>query len=212
MFDHKRAVFWKLPWLALALLLAISACDTLPDAATQVIPTETPGPSTETPAAIRILDLEPSPTSPPVVTPTPTESTGPIEPPDSIQPANDSTGAGECLALSSPENGAQLPAVGWGRFTWEAHPDALGYLLQIVAPSGWVLSIESRETSNTRAMEAFSSGGEYTWTVAALGPGGEEICRSGPHGFTKPARDDEVASSDINDNHERNQKSCKCQH
>lgn len=214
MLDHKRFVLWKLPWLALALLLSISACDMLPGSATQVIPTDTPEPPTETPEVIRILDFEPTPTSSPVATFTPEESTGPIESPTSIQPVSDSTDTGGCLALSSPVNGAELPAVGWWTFTWEAHPDALGYLLQVVAPNGWVLSIETGETSVTRALEAFSSGGVYVWTVTAMGSDGEEICQAGPHGFFKPAPGDDGAASSKNKEKDRRDDDphCQCVH
>jgi len=189
----------KLLSLALACLLVFSACGNPPLVTTQAPPLS-PDPPTQTPAALQVMSFEPSATSQPVQGSTtaqdqqPTLTSAPAEdlpPTETATPAATqgvATDEQTCSRLQNPQPGAQLPATGWWIFEWDAWPQAATYVLEIIAPSGWALSIETDKTSVPRALEALSTGGEYTWSVAALSATSQELCRSNSQSFSKPAR------------------------
>ena len=194
----KDKVFKRTMFLSLVCLMVFSACVT-PKIATQPPPSSTPVP-TQTPPVLQIMKFEASATPQSTEVPTPEQNP---EPTQASEPAEDPSptetitqavtesalaGAQTCSRLQNPLPGAQLPAVGWGNFEWDAWPQAATYVLEIIAPSGWRLAIETDRTSLPRAMEAFDSGGEYTWTVYALSASGQELCRSEVQTFSKPKR------------------------
>jgi hypothetical protein len=194
----KDKIFGRTTILCLVCLMVFSACVT-PKIATQPPHSSTPVPA-PTASVLQIMKFEASatPQSSEVPTPAPdlgsTQSSEPAEessPTETVtQDVTESVVADTqtCSRLQNPQPGAQLPAIGWGNFEWDAWPQAATYVLEIIAPSGWRLAIETDRTSLPRAMEAFDSGGEYTWTVYALSASGQELCRSEAQTFSKPER------------------------
>jgi hypothetical protein len=194
----KDKIFKRTMFLSLVCLMVFSAC-VAPKIATQPPPSSTPVP-TQTPPVVQIMKFEASATSQSTEVPTPEQNLEPTQAPEPTEGSSPTVTVTQavaesvladtqtCSRLQSPEPGALLPAVGWGKFEWEAWPQAATYVLEITAPSGWKLTVETDQTSVPRAMEAFDSGGEYTWTVYALSASGQELCRSEAQTFIKPER------------------------
>jgi hypothetical protein len=91
-----------------------------------------------------------------------------------------------CVTLLTPENGADLPATGKVIFSWAPMAEAGSYILNIILPSGEVLTFETNGTFRDRYMEAFAAGGKYGWQVTAQDTDGNEICISEAFAFDKP--------------------------
>ena len=174
-------------FLILVSMLVLTACNTKPQATNAPPASATAAPPTETPTATRTLpEATAQPT--PSASYTPTEEVGPTETMAPEQVASATATEPSCVALHDPENGADLPITGLSTFAWDAWPGATNYLLDITVPNGWVLSVETQETQVARSMEAFSSGGEYSWMVSALDSDGQVLCQTSPRQFSKLAR------------------------
>jgi hypothetical protein len=186
--------------LALACITVFSACGGPPQVATQAPPSPTASP-TQTPVVLQIMSFEPSATSQPTEVSTPTQEQQPAQTstpaedlastqtaPPTVTEESVAVDVQACSTLQNPKPGAQLPAAGWWKFDWDAWPHAAAYQLQITAPNGWVLKVETDETNALRALEALGAGGEYTWTVVALSATGQELCHTQPQSFTKPEK------------------------
>jgi hypothetical protein len=89
--------------------------------------------------------------------------------------------------LLTPEDDAELPAVGKVTFKWTALEGADSYLLTFTLPSGETVDFEIDGTTRDRYMEAFAGSGEYQWNVTALAADGNQICSSDFFAFTTPA-------------------------
>ncbi len=90
-----------------------------------------------------------------------------------------------CLALLTPPNGAEIPAIGKVTFSWTPVNEATFYALNIMLPSGELVSFETKQTFRDQYMEAFSAGGNYQWKVIAEDRKRNEICSSEPAAFSK---------------------------
>ncbi|MBN1147291.1 MAG: hypothetical protein JXA78_08545 [Anaerolineales bacterium] len=175
--------------LFLAFTLLLSACNAGPQAPAAPPASETTAPPTDTPMAVHVLNLEASATAQPTASNTPTQDVQPSETVAPTQAASTATATAteqNCVILRDPEDGAELPDSGWWTFAWDAWSGAASYLLEITAPSGWVLSIETGEPRAMRALESLASGGEYSWMVIALDANGQALCQAGPYRFSKP--------------------------
>ena len=90
-----------------------------------------------------------------------------------------------CVTLLTPVNGVEIPPVGKVTFSWTAMDETGKYVLNIILPSGDIVSFETNQTFHNQYMEAFSMGGEYQWQVVAQGIDGSEICVSEVAKFDK---------------------------
>jgi len=120
-------------------------------------------------------------TQAPVVTqePTATAMDMPTEAPTKIPPS--------CLTLLTPLDGAEIPAIGKITFSWSPLNEATFYALNIMLPSGEIVSFETEQTFRDQYMEVFSAGGAYQWRVIAQDRKRKEICSSELATFNKPA-------------------------
>ena len=92
-----------------------------------------------------------------------------------------------CVTLLSPVNGVEIPPVGKVTFSWTPMDEAGKYVLNIILPSGDVVSFETDQTFRDRYMEAFVAGGKYQWQVTAQDKDGSQICVSEIATFDKSA-------------------------
>jgi len=129
--------------------------------------------ATETPTAEAIMVQEPAVVEESIATETPTET-------PTVTPI-------ACVTLLTPINGAEIPPVGKVTFSWTPMDEAGNYVLNIILPSGEIVSFETDQTFRDRYMEAFVAGGEYQWFVIAQDKDGSEICVSKGATFDKPA-------------------------
>jgi hypothetical protein len=214
----------KLLGLSLVLLMVFSACTSSPQLATQPPSSSSTSP-TPTSSVMQIMKFEASATPQSDEASTPVQDLGPeqtsapnddLSPTDTASPVTTESvvaDAQTCSRLQNPGPGAQLPAVGWGKFEWDAWPQAATYVLEIIAPNGWRLTIETDNTSVSRAMEAFDSGGEYTWAVYAMSATGEELCRSNTQIFSKPERSaSSTPSENLSNENKGDEPPCGCGH
>ena len=153
----KYKIFGRMMFLSLVCLMVFSACGT-PQRATQP-PSSSPPVSTQTDPVLQIMKFEASATTQSAEMAAPTQEDEPTRPSETTDassltetvtppvPESVSADAQTCSRLQNPQPGAQLPAVGWGKFEWEAWPQAATYVLEIIAPSGWKLTIETDKTS-----------------------------------------------------------------
>ncbi|MCC6299079.1 MAG: hypothetical protein IT314_07255 [Anaerolineales bacterium] len=109
-----------------------------------------------------------------------------------------------CVTLLTPVNGVEIPPVGKVTFSWTALNEAGKYVLNIILPSGDIVSFETDQTSHDQYMEPFSMGGEYQWQVITKGKDGGEICLSEVYYFNKsaynPPKDKDNGGNDGSDN------------
>jgi len=92
-----------------------------------------------------------------------------------------------CFKVIYPLDKDSLPFDGPINFQWESQPGALEYLVTFYFPDGTNAPFITSETELIRYMDTMPSGGEYLWDVAALGEGGNEICRASGGAFIKPS-------------------------
>ncbi len=85
----------------------------------------------------------------------------------------------------TPINGVEIPPAGKVTFSWTALDEAEKYVLNIIFPSGEIVSIETDKTFRDRYMESFIAGGEYQWQVVVQGANESEICVSDAATFNK---------------------------
>jgi hypothetical protein len=90
-----------------------------------------------------------------------------------------------CVTLLTPINGVEIPPAGKATFSWTALDEAEKYVLNIIFPSGEIVSIETDQTFRDRYMESFIAGGEYQWQVVVQGANESEICVSDVAAFNK---------------------------
>lgn len=114
-----------------------------------------------------------------VATLEPTATESPTQMPSTTPPS--------CVTLLNPPNGAEIPAIGKVTFSWNPMHEAVFYVLNIVLPSGVIVSFETKLTFRGQYMEAFSAGGQYQWKVIAQDRKRNEICSSELATFSKAA-------------------------
>ena len=131
------------------------------------------GPPTEPPAPTLEFTLTPA------EAPSPTLET--VVPPGPASSA--------CFEILQPPSGSSFPKSAQVTFEWESQPGAQSYVMTFLDSSGGRAKIETTETSDTRYIEIFPNGGEYTWFVTAVGADGNEICSTTAFTFTKPQGD-----------------------
>ena len=129
---------------------------------------------------------EPTPTASPTATSTPTPTATPTNTP--TPPV--------CVELLTPEDGIEVPAVGKVTFSWTPLDGASRYLLNIILPSGNIVTFETDGTTRDRYMEAFTRNGGYQWNMTALAADGSQICSSDFFTFTKPAMPENAPQGD----------------
>ncbi len=154
----------KIAILVFVSLLLFSCAPATPTQEDEVAKIATEEINTEAPAT-----QEPITTEEPTVTEEPTET--PIA----------------CVTLLTPVNGVEIPPIGKVTFSWSPLDEAGKYVLNIIPPSGEIVSFETDQTFRDRYMEAFVAGGEYQWHVIAQGTDGSEICVSESATFDKSA-------------------------
>lgn len=95
----------------------------------------------------------------------------------------------DCMALLTPRNDAEIPAIGKVTFSWNPVNAASFYVLDLILPSGTTVSFETKQTFRNQYMEAFSAGGTYQWKVTAFTQDRKRnaICSSELATFNKPA-------------------------
>lgn len=152
----------KLVFLLLTILLASCGPATEPPATSAL---------TEPPVTEEAITQESIATE--VATEVPTEA--PTEPPLA------------CVTLLTPLDGVEIPNIGKATFSWAEMADAGKYILNIILPSGDVVSFETDATTFEKYMEGFTQGGEYGWNVIAQTIDGNEICVSDVAHFDKAA-------------------------
>ncbi|MBN2387461.1 MAG: FecR domain-containing protein [Anaerolineales bacterium] len=103
-----------------------------------------------------------------------------------LTPEPTSTPLGSCFELTTPANGAELPASGPVTFTWSEQPGAYKYILTIVKPDGAQIALISWTNSYQKDMARLPEGGTYLWQVTAYDNSLRPICTAGPFTFTKP--------------------------
>jgi len=106
---------------------------------------------------------------------------------ETVVPAAPSSSA--CFQILQPQSGSSLPQLGQVTFAWEAQPGAQSYTVTFVDSFGREATIQTTNTSDTRYIEIFPNGGEYNWSVTAIGADGTEICSTTSASFTKPQGD-----------------------
>jgi len=177
----------------LCILLGLNACN-MPSAASPLRTSVDAPTATNTPVLSPPSTAAPSPAL--LATPSPNLSAQP-----NLIPTFTSTPfTGECLALLAPAEGVIYPADKSIPFTWESMPGATKYLLEITAPDGFLLSIESVTPDYKVSPGMFPGAKQYSWTVVAVDSGEQQICRSQPGHFSisirkvspteKPDKDD----------------------
>ncbi len=94
-----------------------------------------------------------------------------------------------CVALLTPLNSTEIPAIGKVTFSWSPMDGVTFYVLTIILPSGNTVSFDTKQTFRDQYMEAFSMGGSYHWKVTAIAQDRKrnEICSSELATFSKPA-------------------------
>ena len=118
-------------------------------------------------------------TQAPVATekPTATATETPTQVPSKTPPS--------CLELLTPTDGTELPAMGKVTFSWSPVNEAIFYALNIMPPSGQMISFETKQPIREQYMEAFPAGGNYQWKVVAEDRKRNEICSSELATFSK---------------------------
>jgi hypothetical protein len=97
--------------------------------------------------------------------------------------------SGPCGAIR-PARGASLPHQGQVVFEWESQPGAQKYVVTFTNSNGDVLWTEQTDNNSMeKYIENLPDGGEYGWSVTALGESGNELCHSAPVEFSKPDSD-----------------------
>jgi hypothetical protein len=150
-------------------LIILTSCT--PTATPTPAPIDTPAQVTEPPVAAEPATQEPVVPEAPIVTDTPIPTSLPLA----------------CVTLLTPKNGADLPSTGKVTFSWTPMDEANFYLLNIILPSGEIVTFKTDQTFRDRYMEAFTAGGEYQWQVTAQGADGNKICISETFAFDKSA-------------------------
>ena len=125
------------------------------------------------------------PTDTPIPTVTPTLTASPTL--ETVVPDGPSSSA--CFKIIQPESGASLPKLGQITFEWEAQPGAQYYVMTFMDEFYRRVTIKTTNTSDTRYIEIFPNGGEYSWFVTAFDANGNEICSTGSASFSKPQGD-----------------------
>lgn len=137
-------------------------------------------------AIIRFLSLTvtPAPTEAPVAIPAPTNTPSPTAT-ATFSPTLTLTEI-PCFSLLTPENGANLAAIGKVTFSWEAMPQAASYRLEFITPSGVVIPFETESPSINRYIESMPEAGTYKWQVTAYDVNEAILCIASLLNFTKP--------------------------
>jgi hypothetical protein len=118
------------------------------------------------------------PTTAQPATETPTATATPTIVPSQTPPS--------CLALLTPSDGEEFPAMGRVTFSWSPVNDTTFYALTIMSPSGETVSFETKQPIRALYLEALPAGGTYQWKVIAEDRKRNEICSSELATFSKP--------------------------
>ena len=161
-------------WAAL-----LSACARALGVETQNLPTATTSIS-NTVTSVPNFTPQPGDTLVPIPTdtPLPTRTPTPTQTPTATE--------APCFKLISPENGAELAAIGRVPFAWQEQAGATGYRLEITFPNGTNEDFETEDTRFEMYLASLPAGGRYNWKVTALDKAGEASYVAGPLAFDKP--------------------------
>lgn len=160
-----------------SIVILLTAC--APNMPTQEIPVTDGAPTKLSLTEISLTEMPVTPD--PVIKNVPTLTKTPTQVPSQ-------TPLG-CMSLLTPLDGVEIPATGKLTFSWEPMIGVSSYVLNIILPSGTMISFETKETFRDQYMEAFSPGGSYQWSVTAIGQDRKrtEICSSALSTFSKQA-------------------------
>ena len=122
--------------------------------------------------------------SPPSLTPSLTNTNAP-SPTTTLSPTNTFTPQ-PSISLLSPENGADLPASGFVRFSWSTYPGTKEYILTIIQPNNKIATFSTIFPLYDRYIESFFLGGRYTWKIFAKDEKGNIIFTSNEYYFDRP--------------------------
>jgi hypothetical protein len=90
-----------------------------------------------------------------------------------------------CLTLTTPANGAVLPAQGNVLFSWSAMRNAAKYEIVFTAPDKTWSKYTLTRTTYDFPIGTLISSGTYTWTVSAYNAAGKLICTAVEFKFKK---------------------------
>lgn len=110
----------------------------------------------------------------------------PTDPPPGGSSSGSGSGDSECMSLNEPADGTEWFTFGEKTFSWSAPQGGAAYYeVNFKFPNGYVLPIETTETSMKRFIESMPDPGDYEWSVSAFDEDGNLICSSETFIFEK---------------------------